>query len=117
MKIPCLYRHFSEEGELLYVGVSLTVPARTHAHSNLSSWFDDVVRIEIERFETIKDAWEAETEAIRNERPKYNKTENNSNGGRPRIEARANTLTARKPWVAAGMSRATWYTRQKEKRL
>ena len=81
MKIPCLYRHFSEEGELLYVGVSLTVPARTHAHSNLSSWFDDVVRIEIERFETIKDAWEAETEAIRNERPKYNE--------RPKITAMA----------------------------
>ena len=32
--------------------------------------------------------------------------------GRPRIEDKAKTLTATKPWVAAGMSRATWYNRR-----
>ena len=36
--------------------------------------------------------------------------------GRPRIEDRDKTLTARKPWEALGMSRATWYKRQAEKR-
>ena len=36
--------------------------------------------------------------------------------GRPRLEDAGKTLTARKPWVAAGMSRATWYARQKERR-
>ncbi len=36
--------------------------------------------------------------------------------GRPRIEDAGKTITARKPWVKAGMSRATWYARQKEKR-
>lgn len=35
--------------------------------------------------------------------------------GRPRIEDRANTIEARKPWVKAKMSRRTWYRRQKEK--
>jgi hypothetical protein len=36
--------------------------------------------------------------------------------GRPRIEDRAATNEARKPWVEAGMSRRTWYSRQAEKR-
>jgi hypothetical protein len=34
--------------------------------------------------------------------------------GRPRLEDRASTLTATKPWEAAGMSRTTWFRRQKE---
>ena len=36
--------------------------------------------------------------------------------GRPRIGAKGQTLTARKPWEAEGMSRTTWYRRQLEKR-
>ena len=39
-----------------------------------------------------------------------------SRRGRPRIEEKAKTLTAQKPWLALGMSRATWYSRQAEKR-
>lgn len=34
--------------------------------------------------------------------------------GRPRIGEQGATLTASEPWKAAGMSRATWYRRQKE---
>ena len=34
--------------------------------------------------------------------------------GRPRLEDVAKTLTAVKPWVAAGMSRRTWYRRRSE---
>lgn len=36
--------------------------------------------------------------------------------GRPRIEDRDKTLAATEPWKASGMSRATWYARQAEKR-
>jgi hypothetical protein len=36
--------------------------------------------------------------------------------GRPLNSERDKTLTAQKPWVAAGMSRATWYKRQAEKK-
>ena len=36
--------------------------------------------------------------------------------GRPRIEDRANTIEATKPWLKLGMSRRTWYRRQAEKR-
>jgi hypothetical protein len=32
--------------------------------------------------------------------------------GRPRVEDRGKTLSDRKPWVKAKMSRATWYRRQ-----
>ena len=35
--------------------------------------------------------------------------------GRPRIEDRAKTNEARKPWLKLGMSRRTWYRRQAEK--
>lgn len=34
--------------------------------------------------------------------------------GRPRIGEAGNTLKAREPWKAQGMSRATWYRRQRE---
>jgi hypothetical protein len=35
--------------------------------------------------------------------------------GGPRIEDRANTNEARKPWLKLGMSRRTWYRRQAER--
>jgi hypothetical protein len=37
--------------------------------------------------------------------------------GRPRIEDRARTNEARKPWLKLEMSRRTWYRRQAEKRI
>jgi hypothetical protein len=36
--------------------------------------------------------------------------------GRPRIEDRAKTNEARKPWLKLEISRRTWYRRQAEKR-
>jgi hypothetical protein len=36
--------------------------------------------------------------------------------GRPRIEDRAKTIEAKKPWLTLEMSRRTWYRRQAEKR-
>jgi hypothetical protein len=36
--------------------------------------------------------------------------------GRPRIEERANTIEAKKPWLKLEMSRRTWYRRQAEQR-
>jgi hypothetical protein len=34
--------------------------------------------------------------------------------GRPRIEDRARTIEAKKPWLKLGMSRRTWYRRRAE---
>ena len=36
--------------------------------------------------------------------------------GRPRIEDRARTIEAKKPWLKLEMSRRTWYRRQAERR-
>jgi hypothetical protein len=36
--------------------------------------------------------------------------------GRPRIEGRAKTIEAKKPWLKLEMSRRTWYRRQAEQR-
>jgi hypothetical protein len=36
--------------------------------------------------------------------------------GRPRIEDRAQTIEAKKPWLKLEMSRRTWYRRQAEQR-
>ena len=36
--------------------------------------------------------------------------------GGPRIEDRARTIEARKPWLKLEMSRRTWYRRQAEQR-
>ncbi|MDE2101669.1 MAG: hypothetical protein KGL39_30765 [Patescibacteria group bacterium] len=35
--------------------------------------------------------------------------------GRPRIEDRDKTLKVLRPWESCGMSRSTWYRRQKER--
>jgi hypothetical protein len=36
--------------------------------------------------------------------------------GRPRIEDAGKTIEAKKPWLKLGMSRRTWYYRQRKKR-
>ncbi len=41
---------------------------------------------------------------------------NRARKGRPRIEDRAKTNEARKPWLKLEMSRRTWYRRQAEQR-
>lgn len=76
-----LYRHFAGDGSLLYVGISLSWPQRTKAHAKGSHWFDQVAKVEIERFETREDALRAEREAIISERPQFNIIHN-----RPRSE-------------------------------
>jgi hypothetical protein len=40
-------------------------------------------------------------------------TEVKAKRGRPRIEDKGKTLSDAKPWVAAGMSRSSWYLRRK----
>lgn len=67
-----LYRHFNSSGDLLYVGISLSWPARTKAHAQGARWFDQVARIEIENFSTREGALEAERQAIKSEKPQYN---------------------------------------------
>jgi predicted GIY-YIG superfamily endonuclease len=72
MKTPCLYRHFCQNGTLLYVGQTMNVMNRTRSHEQASSWFKQVARIDVEPFPTRAEATIAERTAIMTENPKYN---------------------------------------------
>jgi len=67
-----LYRHFDKDNNLLYVGVSLNALNRLAQHKQHAHWFNQINRVEIESFETRKEALEAEREAIYSEKPKHN---------------------------------------------
>lgn len=67
-----LYRHFAADDTLLYVGISLTILQRTISHRGGAAWYDQIVKITIETYDTREAAFTAETLAIQNERPLYN---------------------------------------------
>jgi len=67
-----LYRHFDAQGQLLYVGISLSAVARLTQHRNSSDWYSQISRVEIQRFDTRSEAEGAEWEAIQKEKPIHN---------------------------------------------
>jgi hypothetical protein len=68
-----LYRHFSETGDLLYIGVSLSTLVRLGQHAKHSGWFASIARVEVEHFDNREAALAAERAAIENEAPLHNK--------------------------------------------
>ena len=68
-----LYRHFDASGNLLYVGISLSIVARLIRHK-ASPWFPEIRNITITWFDSHEAAVAAEQAAIKAEKPKYNKT-------------------------------------------
>lgn len=68
-----LYRHFDKDGQLLYIGISLSHVARLAQHRDGSPWYEDIAHVTIEWHKTRVDAELAETTAIGREAPKYNK--------------------------------------------
>jgi len=68
-----LYRHFNENGILLYVGISLKWTSRTKEHHRRSPWWRDVANITLQHFDTLKEARAAEKIAIDQEKPVHNK--------------------------------------------
>jgi predicted GIY-YIG superfamily endonuclease len=67
-----LYRHFDKDGQLLYVGISLSAMTRISQHRESSPWFDLINNITLEKFASRKAALRAETDAIQIEKPLYN---------------------------------------------
>jgi len=67
-----LYRHFDATGRLLYVGISLSAIARLAEHRREAHWFNDIRRVDIQVFDTLREAAMAERIAIRNEHPLHN---------------------------------------------
>lgn len=67
-----LYRHYSQSGELLYVGISLSATLRTARHKCGAHWFKEIATITLEHFDRRRDALKAERRAIKKERPLHN---------------------------------------------
>lgn len=67
-----LYRHFNLEGELLYVGISLSALNRLAKHKSSSHWFNEITNVTIQKFSTKEEAVAAEIEAIAKENPRHN---------------------------------------------
>ena len=67
-----LYRHFDIDGNLLYIGISVSFMVRLSSHKQHSSWFNSIARTEYTPYPTRKAAALAEKEAIATEKPLYN---------------------------------------------
>jgi len=68
-----LYRHYSKDGDLLYVGISTSAVARLAQHKNTSHWFREIGTITVENFDNRDEALAAEKFAIKKEKPLFNK--------------------------------------------
>jgi hypothetical protein len=67
-----LYRLYAADGTLLYIGKGQMFE-RIYNHSISTQWFKQVVRAEIEHFDTQDEAKIAEATQIRDLKPKHNK--------------------------------------------
>lgn len=74
-KAHVVYRVFSCNEKLLYVGLSWSAAARLSQHKHNSLWFTEAKTITLEWFTTYAKAKLAETQAIKTENPMYNKAE------------------------------------------
>lgn len=90
-----LYRHFGKSGELLYIGISLSVVHRLSQHVDSAAWATKIAKVTVEYFPTRQRALDAERNAIMAERPKYNKVHNTANDNRKapkNIKAQARSM-------------------------
>jgi hypothetical protein len=67
-----LYRYYDADGQLLYVGISLSAVARASQHRSEKGWWRDVARMTVEHLPSRAEAVAAELEAIRTEAPIHN---------------------------------------------
>jgi len=67
-----LYRHYDQQENLLYVGISLAAMNRLATHERNANWFSKITRVDMERFSDRKQALIAEKEAIKSENPLHN---------------------------------------------
>lgn len=72
-KIHVLYRHFNNQGDLLYVGRTFSPSQRMKQHSKRSKWWKRVTKTTYQHYDSFEELIEAERVAIQVEKPKYNK--------------------------------------------
>lgn len=70
--ITQLYRFFSQNGTLLYVGISLSALSRYRNHKTSANWWLEISSIQVVNYPSKELAVAAEKEAIISERPLYN---------------------------------------------
>ena len=75
-----LYRCFDSEGNLLYIGITKSIPTRMEEHKWYSAWWPYLDRYELEEISSRKEAFRAETEAIHAELPIFNKIASRRSG-------------------------------------
>lgn len=116
-----LYRLFDIEGDLLYVGVTAHPRNRMKAHRR-REWGGriDTARTRLCVFPTIDDAYRAEREVIRTERPRFNVVHNRPAEPRPPVRVRqwfiVRVYDAEGRVLKVGHTRhlSTWITGQRQ---
>lgn len=84
MSRPCtLYRFFDVSGRLLYVGITIKPWQRFTSHKVNKPWWFDAERIHLEHYRSEREAREAETRAIHNEKPLFNAMSQRESGPWP----------------------------------
>ncbi|MFV8317046.1 GIY-YIG nuclease family protein [Mycobacterium sp. 23] len=69
-----LYRFFSEDGALLYVGITNSPRDRFSQHRSTAPWWKEATNITLTRYTNRNELAAAEIQAIKTENPKYNRT-------------------------------------------
>jgi AcrR family transcriptional regulator len=82
-----LYRYFDDKDRLLYIGITGHLSGRERGHVKSSLWMQFVARSTVKRHPGRIAALEAEREAIRTERPLFNRQYNDTPAARERVKA------------------------------
>lgn len=67
----CVYRFFDNDGDLLYVGCTIS-PSRIEHHRFIKAWWTQITNITVEHYSTRREALDAELTAIHAEFPRFN---------------------------------------------
>ncbi len=81
MTKTAVYRHYDADDVLLYVGMSSDPAKRFQQHKSVSQWAGDVVRTEIDWYETRNEAFTAEGQNIRALNPAHNGNKGRTTNG------------------------------------
>jgi len=82
-----LYRWFDDEQVVLYIGRSSQLAIREHVHIESARWMDFAASSTVQRYETLDDLMDAEREAIKTERPIFNKQHNDTPEAKQRLRS------------------------------
>ena len=66
-----VYRMFDQDGALLYVGATGSMPRRLQQHAGSRPWWHEVAQITVQHFDTMDEALKVELAAIIAESPRY----------------------------------------------